>query len=69
MYAYNHVKQYYNLWLIIHLDFKLEKYLEFCIVQLNHEYADSRESALEMLATIFQSFPLEKLILIFRKKH
>jgi U3 small nucleolar RNA-associated protein 20 len=37
---------------------KLEKYLEFYIVQLNYEYEDGRESALEMLATIFQSFPL-----------
>jgi len=51
------------------LDFKLEKYLEFYIVQLNHEYADSRESALEMLATIFQSFPLVKLFFYFWKKN
>ena len=37
---------------------KLEKYLEFYIIQLNYEYEEGRESALEMLATIFSSFPL-----------
>jgi U3 small nucleolar RNA-associated protein 20 len=47
---------------------KLEKYLEFYIVQLNYEYEDGRESALEMLATIFQSFPLVKLFFYFWKK-
>jgi U3 small nucleolar RNA-associated protein 20 len=37
---------------------KLQKYLEFYVVQLNYEYEEGRESALEMLATIISSFPL-----------
>lgn len=36
---------------------KLVKFLEFYIVQLNYEYENGRESALEMLATIFNTFP------------
>ena len=37
---------------------KLIKLLEFYIVQLNYEYENGRESALEMLATIFNTFPI-----------
>lgn len=37
---------------------KLGKILEFYIVQLNYEYENGRESALEMLATIFNTFPI-----------
>jgi U3 small nucleolar RNA-associated protein 20 len=36
---------------------KLIKFLEFYIVQLNYEYENGRESALEMLGTIFNTFP------------
>ncbi len=36
---------------------KLTKFLEFYIVQLNYEYENGRESSLEMLATIFNTFP------------
>jgi U3 small nucleolar RNA-associated protein 20 len=36
---------------------KLLKFLEFYIVQLNYEYENGRESALEMLATVFNTFP------------
>lgn len=39
-------------------DKKLQKYLEFYIVQLNYDYEDGRESALEMLETIFTTFPI-----------
>ena len=39
-------------------DKKLVKLLEFYIVQLNYEYENGRESALEMLATIFNTFPI-----------
>jgi U3 small nucleolar RNA-associated protein 20 len=37
---------------------RLAKFLEFYIVQLNYEYENGRESALEMLATIFNTFPI-----------
>jgi U3 small nucleolar RNA-associated protein 20 len=40
---------------------KLDKFLEFYIVQLNYEYENGRESALEMLATIFNTFPSHQL--------
>jgi U3 small nucleolar RNA-associated protein 20 len=36
---------------------KLVKFLEFYIVQLNYEFENGRESALEMMATIFSTFP------------
>lgn len=36
---------------------KLSKLLEFYVIQLDYEYEDGRESALEMLATIFNTFP------------
>ncbi len=42
-------------------DKKLLKFLEFYIVQLNYEYENGRESALEMLATIFTTFPTTQL--------
>jgi len=42
-------------------DKKLLKFLEFYIVQLNYEYENGRESALEMLATIFTTFPTAQL--------
>jgi U3 small nucleolar RNA-associated protein 20 len=45
---------------------KLIKLLEFYIVQLNYEYENGRESALEMLATIFNTFPIVRK-LIFSK--
>ena len=41
---------------------KLVKFLEFYIVQLAYEYENGRESALEMLATIFNTFPTVSLI-------
>ena len=37
---------------------KLVKLLEFYVVQLSYEYESGRESALEMLATIFNTFPI-----------
>jgi U3 small nucleolar RNA-associated protein 20 len=36
---------------------KILKILEFYIIQLNYEYESGRESAIEMLATIFNTFP------------
>ncbi len=36
---------------------KLSKLLEFYVIQLDYEYENGRESALEMLATIFNTFP------------
>ena len=36
---------------------KLIKFIEFYIVQLNYEYENGRESSLEMLGTIFNTFP------------
>lgn len=36
---------------------KLVKHLEFFVTQLSYEMELGRESALEMLATIFSSFP------------
>lgn len=48
---------------------RLQKYLEFYIVQLNYEYEDGRESALEMLATIFSSFPLVNLTYLMHNFH
>jgi U3 small nucleolar RNA-associated protein 20 len=36
---------------------RLSKLLEFYIVQLDYEYENGRESSLEMLATIFNTFP------------
>ena len=41
---------------------KLKGYLEFYIVQLNYEHESGRESALEMLATVFSSFPQKVLM-------
>lgn len=35
----------------------LLKFLEFYIIQLNYEYENGRESAIEMMATIFNTFP------------
>ncbi len=40
---------------------KLMKILEFYIVQLDYEYENGRESSLEMIATMFNTFPLSKL--------
>lgn len=40
---------------------KLVKLIEFYIVQLDYDYENGRESALEMLATIFNSFPTAQL--------
>ena len=37
---------------------RLTKLLEFYIVQLEYDYENGRESALEMLATIFNTFPM-----------
>ena len=39
----------------------LVKFLEFYIIQLNYEYENGRESALEMMATIFNTFPTVKI--------
>lgn len=36
---------------------RLIKIIEFYMVQLNYEYEDGRESAIEMLATIFNTLP------------
>ena len=36
---------------------KLSKLLEFYVIQLDYEFEDGRESALEMLATVFNTFP------------
>ncbi len=36
---------------------KLSKLLEFYVIQLDYEYENGRESALEILATIFNTFP------------
>lgn len=36
---------------------KLIKILEFYLAQLNYEYESGRESAIEMLATVFNTFP------------
>lgn len=43
------------------LEKKLIKLLEFYIMQLNYEYENGRESAIEMMATMFNSFPMAKL--------
>lgn len=45
---------------------KLVKFLEFYIVQLNYEFENGRESALEMMATIFGTFPTVRSIKIKR---
>lgn len=39
----------------------IPRYLEFYVMQLNYEYEDGRESALEMLETIFTTFPIKTL--------
>jgi U3 small nucleolar RNA-associated protein 20 len=36
---------------------KFAKIVEFYVVQLNYEYENGRESAIEMLATMFNTFP------------
>ncbi|XP_070543166.1 small subunit processome component 20 homolog [Ptychodera flava] len=41
---------------------KVQTYLDFYISQLVYEYEDGRKSALEILATIFTSFPQELLV-------
>ncbi|XP_064596875.1 small subunit processome component 20 homolog [Liolophura sinensis] len=41
---------------------KLQKHLEFFVTQLEYEMESGRESTLEMLATIFSSFPQNVLI-------
>ena len=41
---------------------KLQAHLEFFISQLEYEYESGRESVLEMLATIFSTFPQVKYI-------
>lgn len=40
---------------------RLMKLIEFYVVQLNYEYEDGRDSAIEMLATMFNTFPTAKL--------
>ncbi|CAF1117549.1 unnamed protein product, partial [Brachionus calyciflorus] len=37
------------------------KLLEFYVMQLNYECENGRESAIEMLATMFNTFPMAKL--------
>ena len=41
---------------------KLSKLLEFYVIQLDYEYENGRESALEMLATVFNTFPQVSLV-------
>lgn len=36
---------------------KLKKHVDFVVAQLQYELSTGRESALEMLASIFQTFP------------
>lgn len=42
---------------------KFSKLLEFYIMQLNYEYENGRESALEMLATMFNTFPTVSILI------
>jgi U3 small nucleolar RNA-associated protein 20 len=46
-------------------DKKIQKLLEFYIVQLDYEYENGRESALEMLATVFTTFPTVIILLFY----
>jgi U3 small nucleolar RNA-associated protein 20 len=48
---------------------KLIKLIEFYVVQLDYEYESGRESALEMLATMFETFPTVRLTFYFSLKY